>query len=770
MDDEPKSPSESPENTNSWSHQAVTQSSSLPPPDENGIRPIRLAKRHENRSSTSSNTSSTHSRASSTSASRSSTDEFQFRPIRLGSTSHSSATSTTRSQSNRASFHSFNTLVKPEEHNHNQHSGSTSSTASSTTINSNHSVVNQHQRTPSATSTDASISSATLASAPTSVVASPSKVNKRKSIQIKNLPIATSPLKNNYTLAATASGRQIDDMIFAICVVDFHHQRGPEVQWWKSNYHSDYSLELFKNLPFQALPDGSHLFEETFSNFNLVYDFESRSSIDCLQDLNEYQGDPRHLKTLFGCSCVRQVKTSDLSQEERDRNKDITRSIVQKAIVIIVRKQPIFTKIKEKLSIVTKSYFQQDSFQNVEILENLFDNLNSSYKLVGNELEETTKLSYEVSEQQKFVAKEEEYFVNLNLKNTILKFKANFLTIFKSLLLDKKILIFSNNGLEMLTQFQNNLISLIPNLINNLDNSGCPLIDYVETNGPLTKPNSLNTTSRKSMLRFFGLPLQIFNTKNSFWNPYLPLQQLDELSVDSFMVGCSNLIFVNQAANFEIDLLINLDTNEISFPCGKSEDLHLSKDDKKFINNLIHNIENEREEEYLGNDDYIRYQFEDYLNSLIATMRYAQYKDKFLQPPPGFANGDSNLGDLSLFNSKFIDSWKLSYNYRIWNSMADEFIFNFMDPKHLAVEYPEQHGNYNISSFFSGFKFKTAAPEQTNTNDPKPQKFITDDKREETAPKTPENEDFEHVESSSESEPVAKKVSSWTVGWGFKKT
>ena len=46
------------------------------------------------------------------------------------------------------------------------------------------------------------------------------------------------------------------------------------------------------------------------------------------------------------------------------------------------------------------------------------------------------------------------------------------------------------------------MLSLMPNLINNLDDSGCPLIDYAETNGPLSKPQSLNTTNRVSMLRF----------------------------------------------------------------------------------------------------------------------------------------------------------------------------------------------------------------------------------------------------------------------------
>lgn len=200
-------------------------------------------------------------------------------------------------------------------------------------------------------------------------------------------------------------------MIFAICLVDFHHQRGPEIQWWKSNYHPEYQPDLFKNIPFQALPDGSHLFEETFSNFNLVYDFDQKKSVDDFKDVNDFKGDPRHLKTLFGCSCVRQVKTSDLSEEERERNKDITRSIVQKAIVVIVRKQPIFTKIKDKLSIITKSYFQQETFSNFELLENLFDNLNGQFKLIDNEMH--TELEQEEEKLCQF-----EFEINFNQVQT----------------------------------------------------------------------------------------------------------------------------------------------------------------------------------------------------------------------------------------------------------------------------------------------------------------------------------------------------------------
>lgn len=628
---------------------------------------------------------------------------------------------------------------------------------------------------------------------------------KRRSIQIKNLPITSTTTRNS---SKRGSESQYDDMIFAICLVDFHHQRGPEIQWWKSNYHPDYKPGLFRNIPFQALPDGSHLFEETFSNFNLVYDFDQKQSIDDFNDVNNFKGDPRHLKTLFGCSCVRQVKTSDLTEEERERNKDITRSIVQKAIVVITRKQPIFTKIKDKLSIIAKSYFQQETFDNFEILENLFENLNGQFKLVDNEMH--TELE-----------QEEENYVNLNLKSTVAKFRLRFLIIFKSLLLEKKVLIYSNNNLEALTQFQNNMLSLMPNLINNLDDSGCPLIDYAETNGPLSKPQSLNTTNRVSMLRFFGLPLQIFNTKNSFWNPYLPLQQLDELAVQSFMIGCSNLLFVNQATAYGIDVLINLDTNEVTYPKDlyPTEDLQLSSLDKKFIHHLVNcDQTTTKHDDFIGSDDYIRYKFEDYLNSLISTMRYNQYSERFGQPPPGF----NEASHITEFNIKFIESWKKTQNFKIWNMMADEFIFNFIEPKHTALDLKDEPYsiNKNISNFFNSFKAKTTAT-ITNINTSlnndqtiKAHKFIEDDKdknAEEEEEGNDENQDtidelvagFEKVAPVTEdkstghtaslsspktpksitpttsksttptttasTETIGKRLSTWTTGWGFGK-
>lgn len=535
--------------------------------------------------------------------------------------------------------------------------------------------------------------------------------------------------------------------------MDFHHIRGPEIQWWKSNYVKELNPDLFKNLPFQSLPDGSHLFEETFSNFNLVYDFSTNKSYDNLNDLLNFNGDPRTLQTLFGCACVRQININELTEEELKRNKDIKRSIVQKALVIINKKKPIFTKIKDKLSIITKSYFLQENLSNFEIFNNLFDNLNQEVNFNDNE----------------------EFFINLNLKQSLLKLKSNLLIIFKSLLLEKKIMIYSNNKLELLTKFQNNLISLIPNLIDNLVLSGCQLSDFQEnSNGRLNKPTSLNTENRDSMLNFFGLPLKLFNTKGSFWNPYLPLQQINQLNfpeTKSFMIGCSNLLFVNQLKELGIDLVINLDDYEVSFPNGLPADLSLSSLDKNFINNLISNCSgqvtpetpqgnskaNLEHEHYIGNDDYIRYQFEDYLLSLLSTTRFHQYVQKFNQFPPGFSetsspnqtNEDTNgyNGDLSLFNINFIGSWENTSNFKIWDLTGDEFIFNFINPRHVQVDSLNQ---LSITNFFQNLNLKFKFNDDLD-HESKPSKFLKPLKRPEEfdvieAEKEPEKENQKEKE------------------------
>ena len=106
-----------------------------------------------------------------------------------------------------------------------------------------------------------------------------------------------------------------------------------------------------------------------------------------------------------------------------------------------------------------------------------------------------------------------------------------------------------------LTQFA--LISLIPSLIRNLQDCADPELSTYESS--LTKATSLQSSDRKSLLRYMGLPLQIFG-KGSLFGPYTPLQQLDMLAdfgTKSYIVGSTNSLLLQQKDRYS-DLLVNV--------------------------------------------------------------------------------------------------------------------------------------------------------------------------------------------------------------------
>lgn len=59
--------------------------------------------------------------------------------------------------------------------------------------------------------------------------------------------------------------------------------------------------------------------------------------------------------SLFGISCSRQLDANELI----NRPADVTRSTVQKAVVVIFDSPQYFGQLREKLSIVTKAWFAQ---------------------------------------------------------------------------------------------------------------------------------------------------------------------------------------------------------------------------------------------------------------------------------------------------------------------------------------------------------------------------------------------------------------------------
>lgn len=198
-----------------------------------------------------------------------------------------------------------------------------------------------------------------------------------------------------------------------VCIVDFHHVTGPIIERW-FGLKDELLLIAEKEwslLPFLALPDGSHAYEEEFSYFTLRYPQNAATTT------STGPGGVQEATSLFGIACTSHIKAEDLLYKDAD----VSRTSVQKAVVVIVDTPYLFSQIKDKLSAVTQTWFAQRDFRDVTIIEQLHDSLFQAH-------EEPTS---------------EEYF-GMSLRELIHDYRQQTMVLFKCMLLQPKMLFYSS--------------------------------------------------------------------------------------------------------------------------------------------------------------------------------------------------------------------------------------------------------------------------------------------------------------------------------------
>ncbi|KAH7313070.1 cytoplasm protein [Rhexocercosporidium sp. MPI-PUGE-AT-0058] len=439
-----------------------------------------------------------------------------------------------------------------------------------------------------------------------------------------------------------------------VTVVGFHHARGPEVEnWFGVPEGVDPAVDNeWPLLPFMALSDGAHVSTEDFSYFTLL-----RPAHDDVPSTS-----------LFGISCTRQMDASALL----NRPADVTRSTVQKAVVVIADSPQFFGMLRERLSVVTKAWFAQREFTDTEILKRFQESLQEEKERGVGQAEE-----------------DREEYLGMSLRELVREFKAQTLVLFKCCLLQPKMLFFGSRC-ERLCMMQFSLISLIPGLIRNLQDCADPELDAYERH--LTKPTSLKTSDRSSLLSYMGLPLQIFG-KGSLFGPYTPLQQLDILAdygTKSYIVGSTNSLLLQQKDRYS-DILINLDNTTINITSSSLKSaLALSVADRRWIDFITQSVNDTWDETnpgrpktmgYVGSEEFIRLQFEEYLLSLISAVKCHNYLQHHANNPKVMlpqVEGDPAHD----FGIDWIEAWSRSENYRIWDRYTDSHLFDIVEPKH----------------------------------------------------------------------------------------
>ncbi|KAG9475988.1 hypothetical protein GDO78_002846 [Eleutherodactylus coqui] len=551
--------------------------------------------------------------------------------------------------------------------------------------------------------------------------------------------------------------------VLHIVVVGFHHKKGCQVEFSyppliPGEGHDSHVLpQEWKYLPFLALPDGAHNFQEDTVFFHLPPRSGER-------------------RTVYGVSCYRQIEAKAL----KVRQADVTRETVQKSVCVLSQ-LPLYGLLQAKLQLITHAYFEEKDFSQISILKELYEHMNGS---LGGSVLEGSQL-----------------YLGLSPRDLVLQFRHKVLILLKLILLEKKVL-FYVSPVHRLVGALMTALSLFPGMIEHglTDSShyrprqsvaeegelptvpsslhdNCPISSQipsprdedtevrqnflegpskpdssvpepeVDANGGLkhlrppshTSPESesdwetldpsileegitgdegdvwhmgpgpceiltkdpVTSTSipitvqpqaKTGQAIFtpglisgleedkYGMPLAIF-TKGYLCLPYMALQQhhlLSDVSVRGYVAGATNILFRQQKhlsdAIVEVeDARLNIHDPELR------KILNPTTADLRFIDHLVKHVTENRDDVFLdgtgweGGDEWIRAQFALYLHSLLSASA---------QP--------ENEKMLSDYGSSFIAMWKITHNYRVWNSNKHPALAE-VNPSH-----PFQ-GNYSVS-------------------------------------------------------------------------
>ncbi|XP_053495466.1 late secretory pathway protein AVL9 homolog [Ictalurus furcatus] len=505
---------------------------------------------------------------------------------------------------------------------------------------------------------------------------------------------------------------EVKGAVLHIVVVGFHHKRGCQVEFSyppiSDEGHDSNSLpDQWKYLPFLALPDGAHNYQEDTVYF-------------LLPPLSE------EMKCVYGVSCYRQIEAKAL----KVRQADVTRETVQKSVCVLSR-VPVFGLIAAKLQLITHAYFEEKDFSQISILKELYDHMNGSLRfptLEGSQV-----------------------YLGLSARDLILHFKHKVLVLFKLILLEKKVL-FYVSPVNRLVGTLMTVLSLFPGMIErglpdsshyHPKSSQSETTDIIksvdltqntevfvaepaasqsdgftgtkanssppdwpdsewesldpsvleeeeeqdggrsaqaeciepESNTPITvQPKATpaqtaqhtHTDTHSDAHQHTplleedrcGLPLAIF-TKGYLCLPYMALQQhhlLCDVRVRGFVAGATNILFRQQ--RHLSDAIVDVEEGVIHIADPELRRvLSLTTADLRFCDFLLKSVSEHSEDVFLdgtgweGGDEWIRAQFTHYMHTLLAST-LQQDNEKLLAD----------------YGSAFISTWRVTHNYRAWSS------------------------------------------------------------------------------------------------------
>ncbi len=417
-----------------------------------------------------------------------------------------------------------------------------------------------------------------------------------------------------------------------ILVVGFHHQKGATVEFSypplqaaddeKAEQQSITNLlpVEWRCLPYLALPDGCHNYDEDSVYFSLPC--PETAKISKSGSLGS---------VVHGIACCRQVDAKDVLSG----NEELTRSTIQKSVCVLSR-IPIFGFIEAKLNLITHAYFNSKDFSEVSILRDAYDSLNATL---------SASLSPELLS------------LGLSQQDLVIQYHHRLLQILKALLLRKRVVVFGQPA-KSVSNAVLSIASLLPGTLASLLKGST-----IETDG-------------------YGFPFDVFSEPLSI-QPYVSLQQMDLLMDEQspcIIAGVVNPLFEKQKEKI-CSVFVNLTDGLVTIvdPALKSQ-LHLSSADLRFCSVLSKSMQRSptsptspiesdgsklQYSDWLGSNEWILAQFKLYLLSLLAT------------------STSSHTPALDDFNPEFMVVWLKSSVFTNWYK-SDSKKISDIEPKHVC--------------------------------------------------------------------------------------
>ncbi|GAM17581.1 hypothetical protein SAMD00019534_007560 [Acytostelium subglobosum LB1] len=338
----------------------------------------------------------------------------------------------------------------------------------------------------------------------------------------------------------------------------------------------------------------------------------------------------------------------------------------------------------------------------MELLTNWYNTQNNEFTKKSDQFLQTT-LNVSIHQQQqqqhevlltdqptqKIPIPADYFLAPLSLKMFVSHFGRNSLTLFKLIMLEKGVIVFSSQPINAVCETITAVTSLFPHSYDYFVNHNPAVnksfvIDWQQQHNKQHQQHLHSTNDIKD----YALPLNLFSSKYIV-HPYLSLHQMSILSpanpppttapvsprelsgsggriinnYKGFFVGTSNNLFLKTPPQ-TTHAIVDIQSSEIIY---RDESLNrvmeLQSSDRRFIDNIINTINDPQQQtnQYIGSDQWIRDQFELYLLCLLSNLA------NLIKIEDG-RSVITHLDSMQAYNEWWIRSWIGTRSFNHWRT------------------------------------------------------------------------------------------------------